>query len=139
MMSRESASPSIADLVRTLADDVIGLFRNELRLAKAEATEKVSQTIGALELLLAAAVLMIAALGVLLSALVAALAALFVAQGMGETGASSLSAGIVGVVLAVIAWVLLSRAMNALKASNLGLPKTVRSLDRDVHLVKEKI
>ncbi|SDB58744.1 phage holin family protein [Bauldia litoralis] len=138
-MSRESATPSITDLIRTLADDVIGLFRKELRLAKAEASEKVSQTISALELLLASAVLMIGALGVLLSALVAALAAVFIAQGMGEASASSLSAGIVGVLLAVVAWLLLSRAMSNLKASNIALPKTVRSLDRDVNLVKEKL
>ena len=138
-MSRDSAAPSITDLVRTLADDVIGLFRKELRLAKAEASEKVSQTIGALELLLASAVLMIGALGVLLAALVAALAAVFVAQGMGPPAANSLSAGIVGVVLAVVAWVLLSRAMTTLKASSLSLPKTGQSLDRDVTLVKEKL
>lgn len=138
-MRNESAEPSVVELVRSLAEDVIGMFRKELHLAKAEASEKVSQTIGGLELLLASAILMIGALGVLLSALVAALAAVFAAQGMSTSGASSAAAAIVGIILAAVAWMLLSRGLNSLKVTNLALPKTRNSLGRDVTLVKEKI
>ena len=69
-MTDFSTQPSTVALLRGLVDDVMGLFRKEIELAKAEASEKVDRMIGAAELLLIAAVLMIGAVGVLLSALV---------------------------------------------------------------------
>jgi len=131
--------PSTFALLRGVIDDVFGLFRKELQLAKAEASEKVDRVLGAAELVVIAAVLMIGALGVVLGALVSLLAAFLVAQGMTEEAAQAVSGLAVGVVLGAVAWVMLSRAIRNLKLRNLGLPNTVNALGRDVELVKEKI
>src|SRR3712207_2203662 len=94
---------SITDLVGNLAGDISGLFRTEVQLAKAEASEKLSQVLSGLIVLLAGGVLALGALGVLLSAAVGALAALFVEWGMGPTGANSLAALIIGLIVLGIA------------------------------------
>jgi len=128
---------SITDLVGNLAGDISGLFRTEVQLAKAEASEKLNQIISGLVVLLAGGVLALGALGVLLSAAVSALAALFVEWGMGPTGANSLAALIIGVIVLVIAWMLISRGLNAFKAANLKLDRTASSLSRDAAVVKD--
>ena len=69
----------------------------------------------------------------------AALASLFVAQfGMTPPSANALAALIVGVIVAVIAWLIVSRGLAALKAGNLKLRRTTNSLQRDAAAVKEK-
>lgn len=132
-------SRSLTDLVGGLANDITTLFRKEIELAKAEASEKASAAIGGVELLLAGAVLALGALGVILAAAVSALAALFIRMGMGETGANSLAAVVVAVVVAGIAYVLINRGLSQLKGSNLKLERTASSLGRDAAVVKERL
>jgi uncharacterized membrane protein YqjE len=138
-MVDSTREPSTFALVRGVVDDVVGLFRKEIDLAKAEASEKVDRVLGAATMLVVAAVLMIGAVGVLLSALVALLAAFLVAQGMGPEAAHAVSALAIGLVLGIVAWFMLSRAMLGLKLRNMALPKTASALGRDAELVKEKI
>jgi len=129
----------LPELIGGLASDISTLFRKEIQLAKAETSEKVSKAIGGVELLLAGAILALGALGVLLAAAVSALTALFVRMGMGENGAESLAAVVVGVVVAGIAWLLVSRGLSSLKADNLKLERTASSLERDAAMVKERL
>lgn len=136
-MALSGEGRSITDLVGNLAGDISGLFRTEVQLAKAEASEKLGQIISGLIVLLAGGVLALGALGVLLSAAVSALAALFVDMGMGPTGANSLAALIIGVIVLGIAWMLISRGLNAFKAANLKLDRTASSLSRDAAVVKD--
>lgn len=138
-MSSANEGRPLTELLGGLAGDISGLFRKEIQLAKAEANEKVSQTIGGIELLVAGGLLALGALGVLLAALVTALGAVFVAQGMGAVGANSLAAAIVGIIVAAIAWLLIARGTNALKANNLMLDRTAHSLGRDANVVKERL
>jgi hypothetical protein len=138
-MSGPNESRPLSELLGGLAGDISGLFRKEIELAKAEASEKFSQTLGGMQMLLAGAVLALGALGVFLSALVALLAAFFVAQGMGETIAGALAAIIVTVVVGLIAWALVARGLNTLKASNLKLERTASSLGHDADVVKERL
>lgn len=138
-MSSINESRPLTELIGGLASDISTLFRKEIQLAQAETSEKISHAVGGVELLLAGAVLALGALGVLLAAAVSALAAVFVAQGMGERGANSLSAVIIGVVVALIAWLLVSRGLNSLKTSNLQLNRTASSLGRDAEIVKERL
>lgn len=138
-MSVPHESRSLTDLIGGLANDISTLFRKEIELAKAETSEKVSQAIGGVELLLAGAVLALGALGVLLAAAVTALAAFFQGRGMGQTSANSLSAAIIGVIIAVVAWLLVSRGLSALKGNNLKLERTATSLGRDAAVVKERL
>ncbi len=84
-------------------------------------------------------VLAIGAVGVLLAALVAVLAAFLVVQGFNDTRASALASLIVWVVVALIAWALVSRGIEALRGNRLMLTRTAASLRRDAETVKEKI
>lgn len=130
---------SLPELVAGLAGDISGLFRKEIELAKTEVSEKLSQTSHALVFVGAGAVLALGALGVILAAIVTALAAFFVGHGMGATAANSLAAAIVGIVIGLIAWLLISRGLNGLKVSNLKLGRTAASLQRDASVVKERL
>lgn len=138
MSSANEARP-LTELLGGLAGDISGLFRKEIQLAKAEANEKVAQTMVGLELIVAGGLLALGALGVLLAALVTALAAMFAARGMGAIGANSLAAAIVGVIVAAIAWFLISRGTKALKSNTMTLDRTAHSLGRDADVVKERL
>jgi len=137
-MSGLSEQRSLPDLIKELMTDVSTLFRKEIQLAKAEATEKAGKAVVGVEMLVAGGILVIAALGVLLSAVVAGVAALLMSMGMGETAASGIAALIVGGVVAIIAYTLIMRGVSALKAQNLMLDRTTHSLGRDASVLKEK-
>ncbi len=128
----------LSELVSGLVSDISGLFRKEINLAKTEASEKMSHAITGVEAFAAGLVFAIAAVGVLLAALVKGLTAFFVAQGMTEPNADALSSVIVGVVVALIAWAMISRGLAALRGENLKLDRTSASLRRDAQLIKER-
>lgn len=138
-MSGTNESRPLADLIGGLAGDISGLFRKEIQLAKAEAGEKISETMAGVTSIAIGGVLALGALGVFLGAIVALLAAFLMAQGMDETTASALSAFIVAAVVGLIGWMTISKGMNALKASNLNMNRTAASLGRDADIVKERL
>ena len=138
-MSNVNDSRPLSELIGGLASDISNLFHKQIQLAKAEASEKVSQTINGVVILLAGAVLALGALGVFLSFLVSLIASFFEAQGMDETMATSIGAIIVTVVVGIIAYVMVNRGLNALKASNLKMERTASSLGRDADVVKERL
>lgn len=137
-MSQVHEGRSLPELLSGLASDLTGLFRKEIQLAKTEAAEKVDHVVAASLSLLFGGVLALGALGVVLAALVTALGAFFVSTGMEPTAANSLAAAIVAVVVGGVAWLLISRGLSALKASNLQLERTTNSLAQDADVVKEK-
>ena len=120
---------SLKELFGDLTHSVTTLSRKEFELARAEISEKVSQAGVAAGALAAGGILALAALIVLLQALVLALTELGLAP--------ALSALIVGGVVAIIAFALIYKGMNDLKASNLAPTRTVEALRRDAHMVKE--
>ncbi|QKK26879.1 phage holin family protein [Rhizobium hidalgonense] len=138
-MAKSPDSIPLSELVGGLLADVTGLLRKEIDLAKTEVSEKVSQALNGVEVIIFGLVLAIGAVAVLLSALVAGLAAFLVTQGFTEAGAGALASLIVGVVIALIAWAMVSRGLAALRGSNMKLDRTATSLRRDVDVVKEKI
>ncbi len=138
-MANSPDNAPLSELLSGLVSDVTGLLRKEIDLAKTEVSEKASKALVGIEALLVGLVLAIGAIGVLLSALVSGLAALFIKWGMMETSASSLAAVIVGVIIAAIAWTMISKGLSTLRAGNLKLDRTTTSLRRDVDAVKEKI
>ena len=121
---------SLKELFGDLTHSVTTLFRKEIELARAETSEKINQAGVAAGAIAAGGVLALAALIVLLQALVIALAEVGVAP--------ALSALIVGGVVAIIAFALIYKGMNDLKASNLAPTRTVEALRRDAHMVKEQ-
>ncbi|WP_208245453.1 phage holin family protein (plasmid) [Rhizobium sp. T1470] len=138
-MARSPENTPLSELLGGLVTDVAGLLRKEIDLAKTEASEKISQALSGIEVLIVGLILAIGAVGILLSALVEGLAAVLVNHGMTQSNASALAALIVGLVIAAVAWAVVSKGLNALRGDKLRLDRTTTSLRRDVNAVKEKI
>jgi len=121
---------SLKELLSDLTGSLTTLVRKEIQLARAETSEKITQSAVALGAIAAGGILALAALIVLLQALVIAITELGVPP--------ALSALIVGLVVAVIAYGLVYKGTNDLKASSLAPNRTIDSLRRDAHVVKEQ-
>ena len=129
----------LPELVRGLITDVSGLVRKELDLAKTEASESFTRALGGIEVLAIGLVFAIGAMGVLLSALVGGLTAILVSQGFSEPSANALSALIVAAIVGLIAWMLMSKGISALRGSNWKMERTTTSLGNDANVIKEKM
>jgi len=122
---------SFPQLFTDVVNQVTGLFRTEMQLARTEMSEKVGQAVGAMVMVMVGAVLIIPALVVLLQALVAAL----VDSGIAPPWAALMVGGgalIIGLVLALV-------GINRLKAENLAPSRTVEQLQRDSAVAKEQL
>ena len=136
-MAYQDTGRPITDLLGSLVSDISGLFRKEIELAKAEASEKIEETAKAGRTLAIGAVLAIGAIGVLLAALVAGLTALLVNMGMSEQPANFISAIVVTAVVGGVAWAMISRGLAELKANKLNMERTVHSVRMDANAVRE--
>lgn len=121
---------SLKDLLADLTESITTLFRQEIQLARAETSEKITQVGVAIGAIAGGAILALAALIVLLQALVIGIAEAGVPPGWASL--------IVGVVVAIIAYVLIHKGTSDLKASNLAPDRTMSSLKRDAQVVKEQ-
>jgi hypothetical protein len=122
---------SIGELFGQLTQDMTLLFRQEVQLARAEMTEKISQVTGNLISVIAGG--FVAYVGTL--ALVAALI-----LGLHEVADISpwVSALIVGALFAITGYVILNRGLKELKRVDLAPRRTVESLKDDVQWAKEQ-
>jgi uncharacterized membrane protein YqjE len=130
-MSDERTSTSIPNLFSDVLTQVTNLLRTEIRLAKTELSEKLSQSIRAGGFLLAGAVLLIGALYLFLLWIVRVLVAL----GMPEHWATL----VVAIVTAIIGYLVIRKGMSDLSASNLMPDRTVSSLEKDTVVAKETV
>ena len=89
--------------------------------------------------LAAGAILVIGALGVFLAALVSGGTAILVAWGMQEPAANFISAIVLTVIVALIAWAMIAHGLSELKANRLGMDRTTNSLRADAATVKESL
>jgi acyl-coenzyme A thioesterase PaaI-like protein len=121
---------SMKDLLSDLSQSVTTLFRNEIKLARAETSEKITQVAVALGSIVGGAIMALAALIVLLQAQVIGLAEAGLPAGWASL--------IVGVVVAGIAYAMVHKGTSDLKASHLAPNRTVDSLKRDAQVVKEQ-
>ena len=138
-MASSDETRSLPELLGGLAGDISSLFRKEVQLAKAEASEKASELVGGVVYIGIGAVLALGALGVLLTAIVSLISAFFIAQNMDPTLANALSAIIVTIIVGLIAYVMVQRGLGSFKGSNLNLQRTASSLGRDADVVKERL
>jgi Na+-translocating ferredoxin:NAD+ oxidoreductase RnfD subunit len=138
-MSQAKENRPLSELLGGLVSDISALFRKEIQLAKAETSEKVRAMMGGVVSLLIGGVLMLGALGVLLSGLVTIITAFFVAQGMDASVSTAIAAGVVTVIVGIVAWIFISKGLDTLKASNVNLNRTTTSLGRDADIVKERL
>jgi drug/metabolite transporter (DMT)-like permease len=122
---------SLRDLVADLGSSITTLFRKEIQLARAETSEKISQAGGAVAVIAAGGILALSALIVLLEAVVIAIAD----AGLPPAAA----AAIVGVVVAVLAYVLIHMGIRNLRASQLVPSRTVDALKRDAQVAEEHL
>jgi hypothetical protein len=125
-LDNRSAPALIGDLISHVTE----LFRKEMMLLRAEVNEKGNQVMTAAGMIAGALVLAIVALNVLAAALVAALAEFM------DAGWAAL---IVGVVLALIAWLMASGGLKNLKTANLTPRRTADSLSKDATMAKERV
>jgi hypothetical protein len=129
-MQHTTDDRSLKELIGDLSGSISNLFRKEIQLARAETSEKITQSMVAIGAIAGGAILALAALLVLLQALVIALSELGIPPGW-----SSL---IVGVIVAAIAYFMIHKGTNDLKASSLAPSRTIDSLRRDAHMAKEQ-
>lgn len=122
-----SAPALIGDLVGNMTE----LVRKEVQLLRAEMNEKLTDVIAGAGMILAAMVLVIVALNVLAAALVAALTNFGFNAGW--------AALIVGVIFAGVAWMLATKGISNLKASNLTPERTAHAVSKDAAMAKEKV
>lgn len=122
-------SKSAGGILSDAMQNVSGLVRNEVDLARAEVSENVTRAGVALGMIAASAIVALVALNVLVAAIVAALT---------EAGLDAgWAALIVGALLGVLAYVLLNKGTNDLKLSSLAPTRTVKNVKRDAAAVKE--
>lgn len=120
---------STGGLLSDALTHVSSLVRSEVDLARAEVNENLKSAGVALGMIAGAVVVALTALNVLSAALVAAFTEAGIPAGW--------SALIVGVVFAIIAYVMLNKGTNDLKLSSLAPTRTAKNVKRDAKAVKE--
>jgi hypothetical protein len=122
----------LPELLGDLLEQTTVLMRQEVQLVRAEFSEKLSRVGQAAVAVGLAAAMMLAAVVILLQAVVAAL--------VHFAGIQPWLAGlIVGLVLAVIAYVMLRSGQARLSAASLVPERTAAQLSRDATLAKEAV
>lgn len=130
MSINEEHNESTRGLVNDLMAHVTALFRNEVDLARAEVDQNLKRAGTALGMIVGAAVIALTALNVLSAAIVVALTEIGLDGGW--------AALIVGLVLGVVAFLLLTKGTNDLKLSSLAPTRTAENVKRDTQAMKGK-
>lgn len=125
-----SARPSLANLVHSLSDDVTGLVRAEVGLARAEVAANVAKLGRPVIFILAAALLGVAALFTLMGAAVG-----FLTPYVGAGWAALIVAAVVG----IVAFVLFQSALASLKQISIAPKRAIAGVKTDVAMVKDSI
>jgi uncharacterized membrane protein len=121
----------IGAIFSDLLAEVTALFRNEIRLAKAEVSEKVSRMIMGLVLTLAGAFLLLLALVFLLEAAVGGLMLLNLSL--------ALSSLIVGAVILIAGGIVVWLGISRLKIGKLSRSKTAQQLKEDAAVARYQV
>lgn len=120
----------IKSILGELISGISTLLRQELRLAQAESSEKISQVITGLISLIVGLLVAFSALLVLLQALVLALS---------EIMEPTFAALIVGGAVALIAFILIQQGQARMKIDNLAPERTLKAMREDREMVMEKV
>jgi hypothetical protein len=121
---------TITDLTKDLASNAGDLFRNELRLARAEAVDSVKHM---------GSGIVRAALGVALAGAALTLALFALAYGLGEVMPMWGGALVAALIGAAIAYWLVTSGIKDMSVERLRLPRTAEQVARDLRSIKEKI
>jgi hypothetical protein len=121
----------LPDLLADLVGQTTVLFRSEVRLARAEMSEKISQVTSGMALAVAGAVLLMPALVILMGSAVTAL----VNNGMTDTMATLLVGGGALLLGVILLWI----GFNRLRVENLAPQRTLEQLQQDASLAKDQV
>ena len=124
------AERSIPELTKDMAFHLGDMFRNELKLARVEATEGVKSLGGAVGLIVAGAVVGASALTLLLLA---------VAYGLSSVMPMWGAAAVVAILAGILAWMMVKAGQKALKPDELSLTSTREQVSRDIKTISERV
>jgi hypothetical protein len=123
---------SLPELFSDLVNQLSTLFRKEVQLARAEISEKVSETTAAIPGIAIGGLLLLGSLIMLLHALALLIVRLLsIAPGWAYL--------ITGIIAAVGGYLLLQAGLSKLKMSNLMPERTAHQLSRDAQVAKEQV
>ena len=128
--NRSLENRPLGDLFGDLATDMGNLVRQEVTLAKAEITQKAKYVGRNVSYLVVGGAVAYAALLAIVAAII-----MLLAKVMPGWGAALL----VGVVIAVVGWLLIGKAITALQEADLTPRETVETLKEDATWMKEQI
>jgi hypothetical protein len=133
-MATDKTDKSLPSLFSDLARETVDLVRQEMALARAEISQKITSAERGLVALIVGGVIILAGLMLLLQAVVNALG-----MALPEETAPWLAPLIVGAVVAVIGYVMLKGGRSRLQPDNLMPNRTVESLRRDAAVAQETV
>jgi hypothetical protein len=137
--SSPANSNSIPVLLRELRDETTTLLRQEVTLAKAEMKENVSRMGSHAAQIAVGGFVAYAGIIVLLIGIGHLLAALLIRAGLDERVAQWLAPSIVGLIVAIIGWMMLSKAKHAFSHDDLAPRKTIDSLRENKQWAQSKL
>ena len=139
-MNPEAPLPnSIPGLLRELRDDTTTLLRQEVALAKTEMKENVSRMGSHAVQIAIGGFVAYAGVIVLLIGIGHLLGALFIRAGMDEQVAQWLAPSVVGLIVAIVGWMMLARAKNAIAHDTLAPKQTIDSLRENKDWAQDKL
>ena len=119
----EPPRESLAELFRRLIDDIVGLVRTEVQLARSEVSAKGAEAAGSVAAIAVGGLLALVSTSCLLVATIA-----WLAQHVGLVAATLIIAGVMGVVSAI----LIAGGVTKLQRMDLAPRRTVANLKRDI-------
>lgn len=122
---------SLGELFSELANESSQLIRQEVALAQVEITEKATKVGIDIGYLVVGGSIAFAAFQAILAAVIIGLGILI--------GSYWLSALIVGIIVAIVAYFLISSALNSLKNMDFTPRQTTETIKEDVEWVKEQV
>jgi xanthine/uracil permease len=139
-MNSENSNPnSIPSLLRDLRDETTTLLRQEVALAKTEMKENVSRMTSHAVHIAVGGFVAYAGIIVMLIGIGHLLGALLIRAGLDEQVAQWLAPSIVGLVVAIIGWMMLSKAKNAMAHEDIAPRQTIDSLRENKQWAQSKL
>lgn len=127
---RQENERSLGQLLTDITNDLSTLLRKEIQLARVETMEKASQATQSIVLMVAGGLVAYTGVIALVIGIIVALA---------NWMPLWVSALIVGVLLAIVGFVLIQSGRNSLKQMSVMPEKTIESIKEDAEMVKEKV
>jgi len=136
--STTTTDQPIEDLFKDLRDETATLVRQQVELAKTEMSEKVSKYIRNTIYLAVGGLVAYAGFLYLLLAGSNAIAVGLAAAGLGSSVFSWLAPLILGIVVAVVGYLFVQKAINTMKRASIMPEKTVHSIKEDGKWLRKK-